>query len=45
MDVAEELTQRFPDVPFTPQITKDGIPTVWAPRENLLTALEYLKGA
>ncbi len=44
MDVAEELTQRFPDVPFTPQITKDGIPTVWAPRENLLTALEYLKG-
>lgn len=43
MDVAVELAQRFPDASITPQVTEDGIPTVWAPVEDLLSVLEHLK--
>ena len=43
MDVAAELRERFPDVTFTDQETKDGIPTLWVESARVRDVLAYLK--
>jgi len=43
--VLEEIRERFPDVPLTPQTTADGIPTVWVPAERAAEVLAYLGAA
>jgi len=41
--VLREIRVRFPQMYFISQATRDGIPTLWAPRENILTVLRFLK--
>ena len=43
LDVIAELEERFPEVEFVRQETKDGISTAWLGREALLPVL-YLRG-
>ena len=43
MDVIAELQQRFPEVTFTVQETKDDVPTVWVDASDLREVLCYLK--
>lgn len=43
MDVVDELRGRFAGVNLTEQLTADGIPTLWAPRESIVEILGYLK--
>ena len=38
-----ELRARFPQLDFVVQPTRDGIPTVWAPREHVRDVLRFLK--
>jgi NADH-quinone oxidoreductase subunit C/D len=38
-----ELETRFAGLPLTRQATKDGIPTVWVPKEHVRDVLRYLK--
>lgn len=42
-DVVHELTARFSAEVCKFQRTRDGVPTVWVPRENLLEVLRFLK--
>ncbi len=42
-DIIQELQDRFGREIFTPQETKDGIPTLWVPAENLRDILRFLK--
>ncbi len=42
-DVIRELQHRFGAESFTPQETKDGIPTLWVSANNLHETLRYLK--
>src|SRR5690242_12943631 len=42
-NVLDELKQKFGEDSFTPQATRDGVPTVWLPRERAHTVLRYLK--
>ena len=41
--VIDELRERFGEAEVRPQVTRDGIPTVWVPRERVHEALAYLK--
>ena len=41
--VLRELRDRFPSMPFAPQPTRDGIPTVWAQRDDVRAILNFLK--
>jgi NADH-quinone oxidoreductase subunit C/D len=41
--VLREVRGRFPAMSLTPQSTCDGIPTVWAPRDDVLALLRFLK--
>lgn len=43
MDVAAELRQRFPEIAFTSQETKDAIPTLWVDSSRVRDVLAYLK--
>jgi NADH-quinone oxidoreductase subunit C/D len=38
-----ELARRFPQTAFTPQETRDGIPTLWVAKEEAGAVLRYLK--
>ncbi len=42
-DIVRELQDRFSPGVFTPQETKDGIPTLWVPAQYLRDTLLYLK--
>ena len=42
-EIVQELQTKFSRVPLEPQATRDGIPTVWAPKERLWELLRYLK--
>lgn len=41
--VIQELQTKFGQGIFTPQDTRDGIPTVWVSRDHLREMLRYLK--
>jgi NADH-quinone oxidoreductase subunit C/D len=41
--VFRELKERFPQAALSLQATRDGIPTVWVPKGDLLAVLRYLK--
>ena len=43
VDIIQELQNKFVDVSFTPQITRDAIPTVWVPGDKASDILRYLK--
>jgi NADH-quinone oxidoreductase subunit C/D len=43
MDIVAELEERFPDVEFVRQETKDGVPTAWLAREALVPVLRHLQ--
>jgi NADH-quinone oxidoreductase subunit C/D len=43
MDIIARLADRFPQVSFVRQVTKDEIPTAWLPADDLLPTLTYLK--
>jgi len=42
-EIVQELQTKFSGVPLEPQATRDGIPTLWAPKERLSEILRYLK--
>ena len=42
-EIVQDLQAKFGGVPLEPQATRDGIPTVWAPKERLWEILRYLK--
>ena len=42
-DIDRELFAGFPDVAFTVQETRDGIPTFWIPKDRLTRLLRFLK--
>jgi NADH-quinone oxidoreductase subunit C/D len=42
-EIVRELQTRFSGVALEPQVTRDGLPTVWAPRNHLWEILRYLK--
>jgi len=42
-EVVRELYARFGQTTFTYQPTKDGVPTLWVPKERLLEVLRFLK--
>lgn len=42
-DVIGELRERFPQTELAPQVTADGIPTLWTPRAAARDVLRYLK--
>jgi NADH-quinone oxidoreductase subunit C/D len=42
-EIVQELREKFIDTQFTPQITKDGIPTLWTPQDRAGDILRYLK--
>ncbi|HEV2248516.1 MAG TPA: NADH-quinone oxidoreductase subunit C/D [Terriglobia bacterium] len=42
-EITKELFARFPEVAFTPQATRDQIPTLWAPEAQVREVLAYLK--
>lgn len=42
-EILQELENRFNEVSFTYQPTKDEIPTIWLSKENILDVLLYLK--
>lgn len=42
-DIITDLEDRFPEVDFVRQETKDGIPTAWLGREALLPVLRHLQ--
>lgn len=39
----QELQERFPDITFIPQTTRDGIPTAWVQSKEVGNVLSYLK--
>jgi NADH-quinone oxidoreductase subunit C/D len=41
--VLRELRVRFPQMDLISQTTRDGIPTVWVPRDDILDVLRFLK--
>jgi NADH-quinone oxidoreductase subunit C/D len=41
--VLRELKERFPQAALSFQATRDGIPTVWVPKDDLRAVLRYLK--
>lgn len=41
--VIEELGQRFPDIAFATQETRDELPTIWVPEDRIVPVLRYLK--
>jgi NADH-quinone oxidoreductase subunit C/D len=41
--VLTELGSKFGDQAISPQLTKDGTPTLWIEKDNLIPVLEYLK--
>jgi NADH-quinone oxidoreductase subunit C/D len=41
--VLRELKKRFPQAALSFQATRDGIPTVWVPKDDLRAVLRYLK--
>jgi len=43
VDIIQKLQNKFVDVSFTPQITRDAIPTVWVPGDKASDILRYLK--
>ena len=43
MDIVAEIEERFPDVDFVRQETKDGVPTAWLAREALVPVLRHLQ--
>lgn len=43
MSALSELEERFSQVQFVPQETRDGVPTAWLAREALLPVLSYLR--
>jgi NADH-quinone oxidoreductase subunit C/D len=42
-EVLRELDRRFGSAGFIPQVTIDGVPTIWVPADRLHGVLEYLK--
>ncbi len=42
-DIFRDLRDRFGDKDVIPQSTRDGIPTLWAPRDQVFHILHYLK--
>jgi len=42
-DVMQVLQTRFGEVTVTPQVTCDGIPTLWVAKEHIRGVLRYLK--
>ncbi len=42
-EIKKELFARFPEVPFTPQATRDQIATFWVPKAQVREVLAYLK--
>jgi NADH-quinone oxidoreductase subunit C/D len=42
-DIFQDLRNRFGEKHVIPQTTKDGIPTMWTPREQVFDILRYLK--
>jgi len=42
-DALNELRAKFGEIPFDAQTARDGIPTVWAPKERARDVLRYLK--
>ncbi len=45
MNLVSELEERFPDVQFARQETKDGIPTAWVSRDAVVPVLGHLRRA
>lgn len=43
-EVVRELHARFGADAFTFQATRDGVPTLWVPREKLIEVLRFLRG-
>jgi NADH-quinone oxidoreductase subunit C/D len=43
VDVISELEERFPDVDFVRQETKDGVPTAWLSRDAVVPVLDHLR--
>ncbi len=43
MEIAQELQSRFPDATLREQKTRDGIPTLWAPKDRVREMLAFLK--
>ena len=41
--VLRELRDRFPQTDFVSQATRDGVPTLWVPRDDVLAVLRFLK--
>jgi NADH-quinone oxidoreductase subunit C/D len=41
--ILNELQVRFPEIAFGVESSRDGIPTVWVPGDDLLTVLRFLK--
>lgn len=42
-DILQELRLKFGELTFTPQVTLDDVPTIWAPQEKVCGVLRYLK--
>lgn len=42
-DIVTELKERFPSIDFDVQQTKDDIPTIWLPKDQIRIVLSYLK--
>ena len=42
-NILQELQNRFGDSTFTPQATRDGIPTLWVTKDRVRVVLQYLK--
>jgi NADH-quinone oxidoreductase subunit C/D len=41
--ILQELEERFPEAAFSFQATRDGIATVWVPKDDVRAVLRYLK--
>ncbi|MFN8489403.1 MAG: NADH-quinone oxidoreductase subunit C/D [Caldilineaceae bacterium] len=41
--LVQALTNRFGEATFVQQVTQDGIPTLWAPKEQITDVVRYLK--
>jgi NADH dehydrogenase subunit C (EC 1.6.5.3)/NADH dehydrogenase subunit D (EC 1.6.5.3) len=42
-EVVREITTRFGDAGFVLQSTKDGVPTLWVPKDHIIAVLKFLK--
>lgn len=45
MEALQELDAAFPDVTFTPQATRDDIPTFWVPADRAHEVIAHLQGS